>query len=169
MVWNLLSASDEIPLKVKSIPLNLSKVIQMLIYASLGANFKEYLLVKNVFLNEILKNVNPWLYNMENSSVERTFTRSKHWLVPHWSIFKWVLKQDMMTFMLGSLKWDLFQYFLCTTPGYNERPNSINERIAPCWNCRKTTIESSWDSAYAHSHLVFWGKVIFLLLSTHPT
>lgn len=45
------------PLKVKSVALNLSKVIHMLIYASLGANFKEYLLVKNVFLNGIVKNV----------------------------------------------------------------------------------------------------------------
>lgn len=76
MVWNLLSANEEMPLKVKSVSLNLSKMIHMLIYASLSANFKEYLLVKNVFLNEILKNVNLWLYNMQITSVERTSARS---------------------------------------------------------------------------------------------
>lgn len=123
---------------------------------------------KNVFLNEILKNVKPWLYNMQMFSVHRTSARSKHWLVSHWSIFKWVLKQDMMRFVQGSLQWDLFQYLLCTTPGYNERCTSINERIAPCWNCRKTTIETSWDSAYVHSHLFFWDKVIFFFCPPTP-
>lgn len=157
------------PLKPKNVSLYLCKVIHMLIYASLGANFKEYLLVKNVFLNDILENVKPRLYNMQISPVERTSARSKHWLVPHWSTFKWALKQNVMKFMWGSLKWDSFLCLLCTTPGYNEKPNSINGRIAPCWKCRKTTFEISWDSACEHPHLVFWDKVIFLLLSPHPT
>lgn len=120
--------------------------------------------LKNVVLTEILKNVKPWLYNMQISSVERTSARSKHWLVSHWSAFKWVLKQDMIRFVRASLQWDLFQYLLCATPGYHERSNSTGERKVPCWSYHWGQL---WFCLCTFTSCLL-RQSNFLLLSPHP-